>query len=69
MSLEWARARALGHDVPLREFLTSGNRKRWLDLTVKSPAAMTVWVARASADRLVSLPRQSPVKSPLDRCG
>jgi hypothetical protein len=62
MSLEWARARALGHDVPLREFLNSGRRERWLDLTVKSPAPMTIWVARASADRLLVLPRQSRSK-------
>jgi hypothetical protein len=71
MSLEWARARALGHDVPLREFLKSPGRKRWLSLTLESPAAMTIWVAGASADRRVASPRQrgrSSAKCRFDDC-
>ena len=52
MSLEWARARALGAEVRLRELLNSGGRGRWVDPGVKSAPPMSMWNAPASAGRL-----------------
>jgi hypothetical protein len=50
MSLEWARARAVQNAVRLRAFVTSGDRKGWVDFTVTAPVRVTIWVERASAE-------------------